>query len=59
MHTLYSRTFSKPQAAMSVAMPTSQRAPAPRPVTAVAAKPPQVLQSGHAPAQLSFTFTRW
>jgi hypothetical protein len=44
---------------MSVTMPTSQRAPAPRPVTAVAAKPPQVLQSGHAPAQLSFTFTRW
>lgn len=26
--------------------------------TVPAAKPPQVLQSGHAPAQLSFCFTR-
>jgi hypothetical protein len=59
MHTLYSRTISKPQAAMSVAMPSSTRAPAPRPATAAAATPPQILQSGHAPAQLSFTFTRW
>ena len=59
MHTLYSRTISKPQAAMSVAMPSSQRAPAPRTITTAATKPPQILQSGHAPAQLSFTFTRW
>jgi hypothetical protein len=42
-------------AAMSVALPSAQRVPLPRP--AAAAKPPQILQSGHAPAQLSFRFT--
>ena len=44
--------------AMTAAAPSAPRPQAaPRP--AVATKPPQILQSGHAPAQLSFTFTRW
>ena len=58
MDSLYARSFSSSRpAALSSAKPA---APAPvQRLAPVKAKPPQILQSGHAPAQLSFTFTRW
>jgi hypothetical protein len=47
---LHSRLFAK-------AAKTAAPQPRPQPVRPLAAaKPPQILQSGHAPAQLSFSF---
>jgi hypothetical protein len=50
---LHSRPITKSAAAAMAASQPRQQASA-RPVAA--AKPPQILQSGHAPAQLSFSF---
>jgi hypothetical protein len=49
---LHSRPIAKSAAA---AMAASQPRPQPQ-LPAAVAKPPQILQSGHAPAQLSFSF---
>jgi hypothetical protein len=59
MDSLHARTLSKSPSGPITTTPAPQRAPVPRPGTVVKSKPPQILQSGHAPAQLSFTFTRW
>ena len=59
MDSLYARSFSSSRPApVSSAKPATQPTPVQR-LAPVKAKPPQILQSGHAPAQLSFTFTRW
>jgi hypothetical protein len=50
---LHSRPIVKSAAAAMAA--AAQR---PQPARPAAAKPPQILQSGHAPAQLSFNFYR-
>jgi hypothetical protein len=50
---LISRPIAK-SAAATLAAAAAQ--PRPQPVRPTGAKPPQILQSGHAPAQLSFSF---
>lgn len=50
---LISRPIAKSAAAAMAAAAVQPRAQPARPA---GAKPPQILQSGHAPAQLSFSF---
>jgi hypothetical protein len=50
---LISRPIAKSAAA---ALAAAAAQPRPQPVRPASPKPPQILQSGHAPAQLSFSF---